>query len=379
MKPLIIEIHGTGIHNRGAELMAIAIVDRLRAQYPDASFAVPPEFGSFADKARYGFLSTWESAGRFGWARTVLNMFRWGFRKDTISPARPDVVLDASGFAFSDQWGERPAKNLYRKMERFYRKKQLLILLPQALGTFKNPTVANWCRNLFNRAAKVYARDEKSLSLASPLITDGKLRKYPDFTIGISPQQPPADLGLPERFAAIVPNMRMMDKSGNANAYLAFLHHAIRLMKERGANPVFVIHDAQEDRKIVQLLGTESGSLPILTHQDPRVLKGILGKADFVIGSRFHALVSSLSQGIPCIGAGWSHKYPELFQDFNNSDLLVSNMKDLGALEKAIEQLTSNEQRAVISARIQQAALSLKQEVAHMWNEVIAQIDKHHG
>lgn len=41
MTKLSIEIHGTGIHNRGAELMAIAVAEKVAARYPDAQIIVP--------------------------------------------------------------------------------------------------------------------------------------------------------------------------------------------------------------------------------------------------------------------------------------------------------------------------------------------------
>lgn len=376
MTKLSIEIHGTGIHNRGAELMAIAVAEKVAARYPDAQIIVPPEFGSARDLERYGFICTWEAAGRYGWVRTILNMIRWLPRPYVVNPAQTDVVLDASGFAFSDQWGGAPAKNLYRKMQRFYRRRQLLVLLPQALGSFDETSVALWCKRLFSRASLICARDSQSKRFAAPLAAESTLRQYPDFTIGIAPLLP-ADVELPPRFAAIVPNMRMLDKSHEGELYIRFLRRAADRIKDRGGNPIFVIHDAKEDRQVIQLMGEDYKDIRVLTHSDPRVLKGILGRADFVIGSRFHALVSSLSQGVPCIGAGWSHKYPELFADFQCPELLIADLEHLEALDHAIEALTTAQQRTQLSEKISTAATALKARVDVMWQEVFALVDRH--
>lgn len=367
-----IEIHGTGIHNRGAELMAIAISERLRSLYPDVNIVVPPAFGWPSDRKRYGFLTTWEATTRREGLRTIASLLT----SRVISPKRVDVVLDASGFAFSDQWGDFYARFLTRKMCKPARTSQLLVLLPQALGPFQKIEVRSWTQKLFGRAALVFARDSQSFNHAQPLATTNNLKQSPDFTIAVKPVAK-AEIGLPARFAAIVPNMRMIDKADNPQAYLAFLRAAISQLKENGITPIFVIHDAKEDREVVSMLGEEHRETSVFQDPDPRVLKWILGQAQFVIGSRFHALVSTLSQGVPCIGAGWSHKYPELFADFACPDALINDMADLEKLHSLIRRLCHSQGHSEESSRISAAAADLKAKVDLMWEEVSKSINDH--
>jgi polysaccharide pyruvyl transferase WcaK-like protein len=42
-------------------------------------------------------------------------------------------------------------------------------------------------------------------------------------------------------------------------------------------------------------------------------LKGIIGQCDFFIGSRMHACIAALSQGIPTVGISYSHKFTGVF------------------------------------------------------------------
>lgn len=60
----------------------------------------------------------------------------------------------------------------------------------------------------------------------------------------------------------------------------------------------------------------------LLQKNNPRRLKRLIGTSYALIGPRFHAIVNSLSQGIPTMGMGWSHKYVHLFQDYACEDLL---------------------------------------------------------
>jgi colanic acid/amylovoran biosynthesis protein len=255
------------------------------------------------------------------------------------------------------------------------RRDQSLILLPQALGPFNNPAVSSVVRQLFQRASLVCARDDISLEAARPLCAPSKLKRYPDFTVGVDPELPPS-IKIPDQFVAIVPNLRMLDKSDTGGDYIRFLLHAIEFLKRHGVNPVFVLHDADEDRCVIEEASRNGASIPILEHSDPRVLKGMLGRASFVIGSRFHALVSSLSQGIPCLGAGWSHKYPELFKDFDCPDLLLFDLANLGELDQRLRSLVNVSARAQYRAHILKAANRIKTQTLDMWREVEVLITK---
>lgn len=372
MRPLTLEIHGTGTHNRGAELMAIAIAERMRSSFPEVRIVVARGFGEAEARRRHGFLTDANLLGdlRHRLAGMVLRNVGSTVRSSLgfVDPKEIDVVLDASGFSYSDQWGAQPAEFLVAKMGTPDRRGTPLILLPQALGPFEDPAVARACGTLFERAALVCARDEQSHSVAVPLVDAEKLRRYPDFTIGVKAVQP-RDVDLPDSFSAIVPNYRMLDKTAEGDDYLSFLDAAIERLESAGMNPVFVLHDAAEDRMVIERVQAQR-RIDVIEHPDPRVLKGILGRADLVVGSRFHGLVSSLSQGVPCIGAGWSHKYPELFRDFGVPELVVADLTDHERLDEILSGMETPEGRGRYRERILSAGDVLKRRSEEMWQVV---------
>ena len=373
---MIIEIHGTGTHNRGAELMAVAIAERLRKALPTVQIVVPPGFGSFAERAKYGFYATWD--GQYRRQRlqgALISMIPAPLRsiRRMVSPASVDFVLDASGFSFSDQWGARSARFLYQKMQAPQRQKQPLILLPQAFGPFEQPEVAQAARRLLTRATRIYPRDDQSLAAVQQLLQRTDLRKYPDFTIAMSGKVAEA-IQLPAQCSMIIPNQRMLDKTSFGDEYLAFLRHAITVLQQQQLNPVFLLHDSHEDHQVVQQLGESAAHLPVFRHDDPRVLKWMLGQAELVIGSRFHGLVGALSQGVIAFGIGWSHKYQELFNDFACPQLLIKDVTDHQGFSAQIEQLMQPHQRYAVQSKIGQAAQRLKQQVDQMWEEVLQEI-----
>jgi len=62
------------------------------------------------------------------------------------------------------------------------------------------------------------------------------------------------------------------------------------------------------------IVGTYGERLHILSVQrDPGELKGLIGLCDFFIGSRLHACIAGLSQGIPTVGLSYSSKFHGVF------------------------------------------------------------------
>jgi polysaccharide pyruvyl transferase WcaK-like protein len=377
MKNLTIEIHGTGTHNRGAELMAIAISENLLQKYPGIKIVVAPGFGSYSIRKKYNFYTTWAYEGAKKTIPWCLTRYMPEFVRKyflIVNPSSVDVVLDASGFAFSDQWGDERAKRLYLKMNSAIRKNQMLILLPQALGPFSNNEVQKWCKKLFSRADLVIARDAKSFESVNLLMKDCNLRQYPDFTVGLKAKE--FDIDLPDNFTAIVPNMRMLDRSNSGKGYIKFLDYIINKLKSLNMNPIFLLHDAEEDEKVISLLSKDNQNCLIVRHDDPMVLKKILGKSKLVIGSRFHALVSAFSQGVPCIGAGWSHKYEELFKDFSSEEFLIKDFDNLNLVDKIINDINSVDKLNLLTNKISLASNKIKFKNTEMWHIVHSHINK---
>jgi colanic acid/amylovoran biosynthesis protein len=402
MKPLTLEIHGANGHNCGAEMMAIAISERLESRYPGVIVCVPPDYGDSAERDSHGFFLVPEFISKpqqkilsacDRWAplpvvRLVRSMdfcfqrlVAWighGRNVKTVPPLGVDVVIDASGFAFSDQWGRHKAQNLLEKMT--YRRRRIpLILLPQAMGPFELGHVARACDSLLRRADLVFVRDRYSLEKVETLTRGGvKTQLFPDFTIPLEAKGHETQR-VTRRYAAVVPNYRMIDKGGAGSAYLEFLERALKLIESIGVAPMLLLHESREDWRLVEMLAERGVSPQVIKDPDPLVLKRYLGDAEFVIGSRFHALVSALSQGVPTIGAGWSHKYQELFDDFDVPEFVITDVDDSQHLEALVARVGNADQRTQLSEVISKAAASKKIKIEGMWEQVFDLIDKRTG
>ena len=56
---------------------------------------------------------------------------------------------------------------------------------------------------------------------------------------------------------------------------------------------------------------------------DQHELKYVIGRTDFFIGSRLHACIAALSQGIPTIGIAYSQKFVDVFGSLGCSDFVI--------------------------------------------------------
>jgi hypothetical protein len=371
---MIIEIRGTGSQNKGAELMTHAILQHFTSHPSnlDAKFVVGPKFGPYTKRAQLG-LYIKQHSPRLGWTRLAQALMPDHYRRTLgiIKPSEIDVVLDASGFAFGDQWSPNRTERLAEEAKKWKRNPtQKLILLPQAFGPFSTDRIKKAFLEVQEYADLIYARDQESYDYVCEL--NGpveRLRLMPDFTI-ITEGKVPSHYKPSTRDMLIVPNVRMLDRTtSNVQAgYVPFLIQCIHEAIQRELRPVVLLHSA-EDKEILSELEKASTDLLVLHEDNPLHLKGILGTAYLVIASRYHAIISALSQGVPVLGTGWSHKYRLLFDDFGCAELLVS-LEDSDAVSGLFDQICSEESRVTVIDTIKARGEALKQQVYKMWREI---------
>jgi len=381
---MIIEIRQAGFVNKGAELMLHAAVQKIRERYPEAKITMAPVYGGADDTFEkmqnlnlYPKAWIWRKGFDFGWfanfiPRRLLNMYGLVLTKEV------DVVLDAAGFSYSDQWGIRTSRELSVSSSKWKRNGTKLILLPQALGPYKNNNIGKYVKKWVGNADLIFAREEDSYKHITGLVGEqNKIMQFPDFTNLVKGTLPEGYDSSNKRIA-LVPNYRMVDKTSQkeSEAYLPFMIRCAKYLVEQGAKPFVLVHEGANDQMLADKISEAVGGIPIVKETDPLHIKGILGTCDATIGSRFHGLVSALSQGVPSLATGWSHKYLRLFEDYGFKEGVVTVLDSDAKLQEKIDLLLKLETVEPLRVKLKEKSDELKKLSEQMWQLVFTEIDK---
>jgi colanic acid/amylovoran biosynthesis protein len=196
------------------------------------------------------------------------------------------------------------------------------------------------------------------------------LRQAPDFTNLVKPER--ATNGKDTDRVCIVPNERMIEKAEteeDAAAYVPLMARCIEAVEDEGLRPVLLIHE-REDKELAEEIRQHVGrEIPLHEGEDPVALKRFIGESGLVIGSRFHALVGALSQGIPASGTSWSHKYKMLFNEYGCESMLLPVSARKEQIQKRIS-AAKQKGGSSLADQVRTNAEALQQETQAMWEQV---------
>jgi polysaccharide pyruvyl transferase WcaK-like protein len=261
-----------------------------------------------------------------------------------------DMIGDIrGGDSFSDIYG----------MQRFLRGflmelsvilvKGSLVQFPQTYGPYKSRLARMLARYLLRRSSTIIARDKLSLNVAQELAGPGKqVVLCPDVAFSLEPVIPDTielDPALPaaggRRHSVLGLNVSgLMYNGGNIFGlklnYASFLPALVTaLLREHDDELWLVPHNfapagnVESDPAVSRILRDQ---LPIELQSRIRIvakpydsheIKGVIGQCDFFVGSRMHACIAALSQGIPCVGVAYSMKFRGVFDSVGMSEWVV--------------------------------------------------------
>lgn len=372
-----IVLTGIGSNNKGAELMLYAILQEIERKFPESDVYIEP--GAVLQGLDYVHtnirLHYWPLAGfvRFFRLNGILERLHLPLIKD-MRAVRADYFFDGSGFCFSDQcgmWGRKADwwKTVLRRQNKYGAK---IVFLPQAFGPLEKEDTKAAIRVLSNYSTFIIPREKVSFDYLkkSGIVDMKKVETYTDFTSLVEGVFPVKFEHLCNGIC-VIPNMKMVEKGAiSMENYLKLLEAIIEEGQNSG-HPVYLLnHEGEKDEWLAKECRKRlKNNIEVVSNINALEVKGLIGSAYLVITSRFHGLASALNSCVPALSTSWSHKYEELYQDYE----LNSYVLPLGDISKALEEikkLLDKNENNKIREHLQKHVPLVKEQTRKMWDTI---------
>lgn len=381
-------IGGTLWGNRGAEAMVVTTIGRVRDRDPDARFIV---MSYMAERDRELVTDPAVAVLDAGPKVSVLVHLPFAMLCWLLSLLRirwPDVLLprsvrllrgcralfDVSGISFHDGRLAVVAYNVVCLWPAMLLRVPV-IRLSQAMGPFEQALNRVPARQMLRRATYTFARGRRTAEYLRDLDSsaerwsvsadvafayrdgDSLTRENEELVEQVATHLAQVrDRG--QQIVALVPSSLVLKKmQARDEDYLAILRSVINHLHERHRHVVLVPNATRagvdtmrnNDVAVIERLraSIESDAEGIdhegLTYVDFDLntagIRALIADCELVITSRFHAMVASLSLGVPTLVMGWSHKYEEVLEMFGCEADAIDFTEADGALHAMIDRL----------------------------------------
>lgn len=221
-----------------------------------------------------------------------------------------------------------------------------LIQLPQTIGPFKSRIGVSVARYIVRHSARVYARDKAGVETLTRMVgTRGPEPSFcHDVAFRLEPAEPAGttahqDAGV--RVGINISGLLYMGGYTQRNMFdlqIDYPAALLRILRGFLQNPsvsvALVPHvfgpgngesDCEAAEALLERLEPELRSRVELIPgvYDHHEMKAIIGTCDFFVGSRMHACIGALSQGIPAVGISYSPKFAGVFESLGMSELVA--------------------------------------------------------
>lgn len=378
-----IAVMGTPVSsgNRGVLALAASLVSLCVAKYSDVTLLLgnkdnlPFSFWINGDLRSFPIVNCRLSLksqlrDHLAWILLACIMYRWipiAWVRKRLSRNTPwisaiekaDLVGDVrGGDSFSDIYGLRRFLLGFLMAWTVLLVKRSIIQLPQTYGPYRS-LISRWlARYLLKHSSAIIARDKMSQRIAQEIVgSSKKILLSPDVAFSLEAIVPKSiqfdppiishaiSSHVPTFGPAIGININGLMYNGGYtrdNMFGLNLHYNLllpklimSLLKEHDGEIWLVPHtygppesvesDPEACRRVRSALPQElQPRVRIVAGEyNCHEIKGIIGQCEFFIGSRMHACIAALSQGIPCVGIAYSRKFVGVFETVGMQDWIV--------------------------------------------------------
>lgn len=363
-------ILGGQLFNKGAQAMTFTVVDQMRRMFVDSDiylfsandFDRPDE-----EKSLYTFKflpydlrTKLQVSGNFSNLLSRYNKYGYlaGQIREVVKNAK--FFVDISGYALSSQMSLLVSVKYLLNIMIAENSSVPFYIFPQSIGPFNYPFVYKiflypLMKLCLRYPQQIFVREEQGLNCVKKFTRKNVKKSFDivlqarDYNLSniYAQQMQFRNIAIKPDSVGIIPNaMRVVERNRVDKIYLVYKRLIDRLIEAQ--KTVYIIRHAYEDLQICEdikgLFPSADNVILIADEFSAIELKNIVKQFDFVIASRYHALVYSFKNAIPTIVIGWAEKYRELLSEFGQLDYLfdVRDEIDIDNTIKALERMMLN-------------------------------------
>lgn len=382
-------LYGGELFNKGAQAMTFIAADELTRRFPGCRIILV----SNADRKRgeqelsqYRFEVIGSPKSRLS-RLAAYPMFHKALLRQKKDPALShyvdvlqncEAMLDISGYIFGSDWGAKRAMNYLRRIEFMEKLGIPVYLMPQSFGPLDFPgkegkRVHSLARKVLPGVRLIMARETEGKRMLEQAYGLTNVEKTADLVlqnkgicrenIYVHPTEHAAPQ-IPDNSVGLIPNKKN-EKFGDKATLDAAYHAMIDYLLAQDRNVVLLAH-APGDSEICAAIKAQYPDEQRVQWIDRELscleFDETVKKFDYVIASRFHAIVHAYRNAVPAVILGWATKYQELASSMEQSDFQLDVRKDLTAdvAENMVRQM--NAQWTEASKRLRRHVTEIQKE-----------------
>lgn len=375
-----IVITGGELQNKGAQSMVFICVSELHKRFPNHEIFVMSDFCTDSEQENIfcfnirTFGTVVDVIRKNNLKQNIYYMLKGYDKKDNDKQKEffrdVDLMIDISGYGLGDAWNKYEIEHYLYRIEcaKYFGIK--VYLMPQSFGPFKtfDKSLLKRTKRALEYVSTIYAREQQGYDL---LIDNFNLKnvkmsydlvlnnKSVDLNSVYKNVPMLCDIDVKSNSIAIIPNAqnsKVCSEKVLLEAYKSLIDKFIAYGKN-----IYILRHSNMDigicEKIFKMFHNNN---VFLIEQELSCVEfsNIVEKFDFVVASRFHSVVHSYKNTVPCLTMGWAVKYLELHKLFHQEKYCfdVRNNFDTSKLLSAAEDLLNNhsKQSEIISKELNQ-------------------------
>lgn len=357
-------ITGGGISNKGAQSMLYITVEQMRKKYPQDKIVVmtvaDPDFSPFVFErgkiSYYAMKCLLHPMNRLKMAWKRIRRAQVDAVEAMFREAR--LLIDISGYALGSNWSNATVDYYLSCLECAKKFRVPVYVMPQSFGPFDYEEDGEMMQRIVDTMSYpqvVYAREQEGYMLMTRKLGLKNVKLSCDMVLRSKSAEPesvyrvvPGPQSLPEiaeHSVAVIPNVRNCDhvaEDAIIGSYCEMAEHLLQTGKH-----VYLLHHSREDADLCRKIGEKLGAVRVTLLEDDLdcfTYEQTVRQFDYIVASRYHAIVHALKNGVPCIAFGWAIKYKEVLTLFGLGAYAfdVRTQQDMGVVLEAIDSMNSS-------------------------------------